>query len=177
MGDRSNYYVRALSGGTVSALGAAVLIPVAAITGQLLVVVLMHLFGATQVSDVRSFITLMSVSFGMGLLSGVGVILVVVVLWYLVKLLHEEFSPVDYFFLVSASQVGFYIGATVFAGTFHEAWYVGILSLIILGLLWWGSKVLRRRAEASLLSRMQEEGEEFRHELRQRQRRFSRYRH
>lgn len=175
--EADNYALRVLTRGTVSALGAAVLVAAAVIVGQLLVVGLLRLFGAEQVNDLRSFITLLCVSFGFGLMSGVGVILVIVDLWCLIKLLHEEIAPVDFFFLVAASQVGFYIGATVIAGTFHETWPVGILGLGILGLAWWGTRILRRRAEAALLVRMKEEGEQFRGELRKRHsERLSRFR-
>src|SRR5277367_2389039 len=94
-----NYALRVLTRGTVSALGAAVLVPTAVIVGQLLVVALLHLFGSEQVGDLRSFIVLVCVSFGFGLLSGAGLILFVVDIWYLLKLLNEEISPIDYFFL------------------------------------------------------------------------------
>jgi signal transduction histidine kinase len=168
MAKGEHYLYRALTGGTVSAFGTAILVPVAVITGQLLVVGFMHLFGSTEVDDVKSFFTLIAVSFCFGMMSGLGLILFVIELWFLVKLLHDEFAPVDYFFLVAASQVGLYICATLFLGTYVETWYVGPLSLLVLGLLWWGTVMLRRRAEAADIERMKEEGKEYREELRDR---------
>ena len=168
MRDGGNYFIRGLAGGMGSSFGAAILIPAAVIAGQAIVVLFLDLFGGSMVGDIRSFIVLLGVSFGFGLLSGVGVVLVLVVLYYLMKLLHEEISPVDYFFLVATSQVGLYVGATVVLGTFRQTWPAGIAALAVLGLLWLGGRVLRRRAETALLKRMDEEGEEFRRELRER---------
>jgi hypothetical protein len=108
------------------------------------------------------------------------VILVSIELWYLVKVMNEDTSPVDFFFLIAACQIGLYLSAAIFLGTLHEAWPAGALGLAILGLGWWASKLLRRRAEAAVLARMKEEGEAFCRELserqRQRQSRFSRRR-
>jgi hypothetical protein len=160
----------AFKAATLGALRVGALVPAGAITGSLLVALFLHLFGSSEVQDGRSFFTLLYVSLVFGLKSVAGTVLVIAGIWMMMKTMQEEIERIDFFLFVAAGQVVCYISATITLQTFHQTWFIGPLSLMVLGGLWWGSKLWRRRSESADIERMQVEGEAFRREMRERKR-------
>jgi hypothetical protein len=168
MGDDDISPERAFKAATLGSLRVAALMPAGAIAGQLVVVLFMYLFGVSEVHDGMSFVVLLCVSLFYGMMSAAGAVVVLLDLWLLLRTLQEEMDAIDFFLVIAAGQIVCYITSTVVLGTFHRTWFIGPLSLVVLGGFWLGSLLWRRRSVGADIERMKAEGEKFQREMRER---------
>jgi len=82
------------------------------------------------------------INFGWGMLSGVGLIFVVIDFWYIYRLTYQEESAHTFFFVIAASQLGLATSAALIDDMLSQVWFGMTLGLVFMGLLYWGTKKL-----------------------------------
>ena len=102
-------------------------------------------FPTDSMFDYVDAVGLLFYSFGCGALSGVGLIFLVFDAGLIYRLLSEDESPGNFIFAVAGNQIGLSICAGIPAGEFLRALPAGVVALLILGLLFYGCRGLKRK--------------------------------
>lgn len=142
-GMRENYILRAFFTAPTTILGGIFLFIAAFIFGEFLFQMMLRLMGNGGFCDGFDFLFLLLISFGWGALSGLGLLFLANDFWYIYRLMYKDEPAVTFFLVVAANQVSLCLCAAFIAGSFSEEWLGGVLSLLFLGLLYWGAKWLQ----------------------------------
>ena len=144
---RDNYIFSTFIGAPQSILGGIFLFLVAVVIGQgglILALALTH-EGSWGTDSVVNFLLSLVVVFFYGAASGVGLIFLAVDFWIIYRLICQDESALNFFFVIAASQVGLFLSATIPMGEFWDGLPAGAVILVVLGLVYWGANKLKKK--------------------------------
>ena len=143
MRDSDSYILQAFLRAPKTILGGIFLFIAAVLFGEIVFLVCEN--GGLYFYTPFDFLFDLLFSFGFGAMSGVGLIFLGIDFWFIYRLMYNDETGHNFFFVIAANQIAISMCSMLVMGGIIRAIPGLIISSILLGLLYWGTRKLRAK--------------------------------